>query len=243
MLSRKHNHIRVSKNNYQAFLSLPDTTSINYRSYNLNPMKTTFKKLFKFVLFAPLLVAFQCDDELSVPDLVPNSYTVAITPQATFTLDDTVWISGTVSSTIFDNAANDSIFDPNPQLDTFAIYKLIEPAGEANAIDAIDAFELIFDEGQFSFIPSCQNANLEVLPQLNSDAGTYTYRLGLKALEAGDYVVSWRGATIQNAQRNVSIMENYRLDNGPNAIVFDSCGAITSTLFTESQLEYYFTVE
>lgn len=202
-----------------------------------------FKKFLKLILVAPLLMAFQCEDDFDESTLVFNSFKVNITAQSNFSLNDTIWITGRTSSNVFDLALNDSIFAENPRSDVFSIYKFMEPNEVSNCKDAINAFDLRFDSGQFSALPSCENAQLQVIPELENNNIFYTYRIGLKPNFTGDYVISWEDAIIGNLDRNEFIINNYPIANHPNQIGFNSCNNVSWRFLNESQGEYYFTVE
>jgi hypothetical protein len=188
-------------------------------------------------------MAFQCEDEFEDSTLIFNLYKVDITAQSNFSLNDTIWISGKVSIRAYDLVLNDSIFTDNPQSDIFSIYKFIEPNEVFNCKDAIDKFDLMFDIGEFSTLAKCENAQLQVIPELESNDMFYTYRIGLKAISTGDYVISWQNGMIQNVERNEFIFNNYPIENHPNQIGFNSCDEISSRFLNESEKEYYFTVE
>jgi len=201
-----------------------------------------YKKLLKYLLIAPLLMAFQCDEETESP-LRFNNYSVKVTPKATFTLDETIWIDGVVSAKAYDLSLKDSIINEFDQGDVFSIFKLIEPTQISNAKDAIDQFDLIFDVGNYSFFARCENAQTTANSELNNEGSFYNYRIGLKPKAAGDYIISWQDAVIQNENRNEFIIENYLLTNDPNAIGFDQCGSVSSRLMNQSKKEYFFSVE
>lgn len=202
-----------------------------------------FKKTLKFVLVAPLLMAFQCEDEFEESTLVFNLYKVNVTAQSNFSLNDTIWITGSVSSKAFDLTLNDSVFAENPQSDIFSIYKFIEPTEVSNCKDAIDKFDLTYDMGQFSTLPRCENAQLQVIPELESGNMFYTYKIGLKPNSTGDYVISWQDGVIRNVERNEFIINNYPIENHPNQIGFNRCDNVSWRFLNESEREYYFTVE
>lgn len=206
-------------------------------------MKIMFKKVLKFILLAPLLMAFQCEDEFEESTLVFNSFKVNITAQSNFSLNDTIWITGRTSSKVFDLTLNDSILAGNPRSDIFSIYKFIEPTEVSNCKDAIDKFELTFDIGQFSALPRCENAQLQVIPELESNSMSYTYKIGLIPNSSGDYVISWEDGVIRNLDRNEFIINNYPIANHPNQIGFNSCNNVSWRFLNESEREYYFTVE
>jgi hypothetical protein len=202
-----------------------------------------YKNFLKLIFLTPFLMAFQCDDEIE-STFIFNNYTVSVTPQSNFLVDNIIWINGSVSSKVYDLETNDSIFLDNwSQGDQFSIMKFIEPTQSSNCIDAINNFELIIDVGDFSFLPSCENAEMTAQSELSIDTLSYTYRIGLKALASGDYVISWNNSTINNENRNEYIINNYPLENFPNQIGFDKCGNVSWRLLNESEREFYFSVE
>lgn len=200
-----------------------------------------FKNLLKIIVVAPLLMAFQCDDELE-STLVFNNYNVQATPQASFSVNDTIWLTGLVSSKAYDLAINDSVFYNNPQADILSIMKFIEPTQTANCIGAINKFELINELGSINFL-SCENAELTVHSNITSDSLSYKYKIGLKALQAGDYIISWQNSKLTNHNRNTSIAHNYPIEDHQNQIGFNKCGNVSWRYLNESEREYYFTVE
>jgi hypothetical protein len=187
-------------------------------------------------------MAFQCEEELDVSTTIPNTFEVTVTQAQTFALTDIIWIEGKVSTSIFDTAVDDFIFNENPETDFFSIYKLIQPVQLANSRDAIDKFELVFESGAFDFLPSCSNATMIAFPELEENNEFYSYRIGLKPLEAGDYVISWKNATLQNTDRNEFIINAYSNPNDPNIIGFDNCGIVSTRFLNESEREFYFAV-
>ncbi len=195
----------------------------------------------KFLWIAPLLMAFQCDDDF-VP-LEYNPYKTNVTPNLNFSPNDTIWIYGRTSSKVFDPSVNDSVFSDSPQDDLFSIYRFIPPTKGSNCIDAVDRFELISDKGEVSFLPSCPNAHVAIFPELESNNVSYIYRIGLRPTDLGDYVISWRDAEIQNPNRNEFIIEDYPLKYYPNEIGFNSCESVGWRSLDESDKEYYFKVE
>jgi hypothetical protein len=201
------------------------------------------KKLFyNLLLLSPLLMAFQCEEDLD-PQYAFNTHKVSISSDSNYSLNDTIWIEGKVSSLVLDLNSNDSIFDIEPQADDFSVFKFIPPTEVSNCKDALDHFELIFDTGDYSFIPACENADVVARPELESNEAFYSYRIGLRTLNPGDYVISWRNATIGNEMRHAFIGEDYPIENFPDQIGFDRCGRSSWRFINESDREYYFRVE
>ncbi|WP_010664163.1 hypothetical protein [Marinilabilia salmonicolor] len=199
------------------------------------------KRLWKLLIISTFLMAFQCEDE-NQEILKYNDYKVNISPASSFSLNDTIWIKGIISSQVYNLSLNDSVFLESPNGDYFSIYKIFEPDGTSNCIDAMNKFKLILDKGDYS-LGRCKNADLYMSPVLEKDNLLYTYRIGLKPLLIGDYAISWRNATIQNANRHKNVINNYPIQNSPNLLGFNSCGEISWRFLDESEGEYYFRVE
>jgi len=207
-----------------------------------------FRKVLRFICIVPILMAFQCDDEME-NQLRFNPYKVNITPNATFSLDDTILITARVSSKVYDLSTNDSIFneDPNKIFNQFTLFKLIEPINTraANTEGAIDKFDLIYDIGDYSPRTVCENTQKTIFPELNNDNSLYTYRIGLKPLVVGDYIINWpsiNSAIVQNENRNESIIENYQIENRPNQIEFNQCGNRSVLFINETERIYFFSI-
>ncbi|ARV16119.1 hypothetical protein BTO07_13635 [Polaribacter sp. SA4-12] len=205
-------------------------------------MFNNYKKLIKYLFLTPLLMAFQCDDEL-ISTIEYNTYSIKITPKKTFSLNDTIWVEGRISAKAFDTAINDSIFNDNNQANSFYISKFITPTEHSNAKDAIDSFELIYEVGEFSFLGICENSKLFADAILDKDQLFYTYKLGLKPKFTGDFVISGLDGEIQNVERNLSISEAYPIDRHPKQIGFLNCEAVSWLYIEESTREFLFKVE
>ncbi len=212
-----------------------------------------FKNKLKFLWTIPLLMAFQCDDDFVY--LEYNPYKTNVTPNLSFSVNDTIWIYGRTSSKTFDPSVNDSVFSDTPQDDLFSIYRCLQPTNGYNGIDAVDRFEIISDRGEVSFLASCTNAHVAIFPELEGNNDFYSYRIGLMPTDSGDYVISWRsGAEIQNPNRNEFIIEDYPIRDFPDEpdsymgfnsfrFGFNSCGSVTSWSLDDSDKEYCFRVE
>ena len=199
-------------------------------------------RLLKILCFVPFLMAITCEEDLE-PQFVFNNYKVSISPESRFSINDTIWITGRVSSNVLDITANDSVFGIEPLADVFGVFELIDPTEVSNATAALDQFELVFDRGDFDFIPICENADVVARPVLDLTESFYSYRIGLKALNRGDYVISLQSGILQNTNRHESILEDYPLPNFTGQIGFDRCGRPSWRSLNESDREYYFIVE
>jgi len=206
-------------------------------------LKQMMKRFIIVLLLLPILMAMQCNEDDGDTSLAFNDYNIYITPQQSFSINDTIWINGIVSSRAYDLNTNDSITADRTTGDTFSLFKFTESTQNFNCIDAIDKFELIYDIGGASFLPSCENAQMTVHPETTIDSLSYKYRIGLKALYEGDYVISWQNSVIQNEDRNEFIINNYPLENHSNQIGFNKCGDLSWRYLNESDKEYYFNVE
>lgn len=202
------------------------------------------KKVLQLLLLSPIILAFQCEDDITTPAFAYNDFKATITSEASISLNDVVWIDGNVSANIFDVSVNDSIFNPEPQSDTFSIHKFISPTELTNCIDAKDQFEIIIDKGTSpSDSGGCENALFTIESELDPNGLSYSYRVGLKPLTTGDYIINWNKETLQNQNRNQTIPENYPIENHPEQIGFDTCGNVSWLFYKESQREYYIHVE
>ena len=201
------------------------------------------RKLFNILLLTPFLMAFQCDKDEPDNTYIFNKFEVSVTPQASFSINDTIWINGKISSKVFDTSVNDSIFLDRIQEDNFSVMKFIQPTQSFNCKDAIDKFELITELGNLSFYSECENGDMWVQPELSSNGSFYTYRIGLKAVNTGDFVLSWNESSLTNANRNQYILNDYPLELHPNQIGFNKCGNVFWKHASESDKEFYFRVE
>ena len=75
---------------------------------------------------------------------------------------------------------------------------------------------MIYDIGTYSFLPSCENAQITAESILDADGLFYRYRLGLKPKSVGDYIISGLEGKIKNVERNLSIAENYSIQRHPD---------------------------
>lgn len=79
--------------------------------------------------------------------------------------------------------------------------------------------------------------------EISADSTFYSYRIGLKALNIGDFVLSWNNSTVTNENRNEFIIDEYPLEYFPNALGFNKCGNVSWRYINESNMEYYFKIE
>jgi len=199
------------------------------------------KNVFKLFVLSFFLMAFQCDDDMG-SSLVFNTFKTSVTPQSNFTLNDTIWVTGKISSRVFDNETNDSIFfNDHPFSDEFLVMKLINSNPEFTSEGAIDHFKIVTSVGD-SYTSVCDESNLIAQNALGSDMEFYTYKIGFVPLQTADYVFSFRDATLTNSERNEHIIQNYLMAAHPGEIGFDQCGSYSYRILSETNREFYFTV-
>lgn len=194
------------------------------------------------IILSPILMAFQCGNDEG--DIIKvNDYSVKVTPKSTFSLTETIWIEGQVSSKAYNLSTNDSVFNENNNGNTISIFKFNTPTENFNSKDAIDNFEIIYHTGTASFLPSCENAQMTINAELDNDQLFYTYRIGLKPRFTGDFIISFFDSNLRNQDKNISIAYNYPIERHPNQIGFDKCGLGSWLDIDDSKNEYLFTVE
>jgi len=203
------------------------------------------KKIYKMFLLAPLLMAFQCDDELE-SSLEFNEFKVNITSSENLRINDTIWITGKISSRVFDTSVGDSIFFNEFTFgDYVSVMKLKEADQNGNSIDAIDRFNIVNTIGNLEFVDICRNSDITPISQLSENSQFYEYKIGFVPLEIGDYVFSWNNKTIiSNVNRNLFILSDYPINGNPKALELNKCGSFSSIPnIDNSDSEYFFSVD
>lgn len=188
-------------------------------------------------------MSFQCDDE---PEevIITNNFKATVS-DVNISINDTLWITGNVSSLDFNETLGDSIPNEFNNGDLVSIYRLRPATNQSNSVDAINNFEIIEEVGQTSRLGACPNGGLAIEGSLSDDSSQYRYRIGLKPIVEGDYVLNWDfNTSITNTDRNTEILSNYPVDGNSNVLEFDNCG-IVSTLpnINDSTKLYFFSVE
>jgi|SRR5690606_19123282 len=198
------------------------------------------KTAFKLLALSFFLMAFQCDDE---DEFVYNTFKISVTPQATFSLQDTIWVKGKISSKIYNAETNDSIPYINPPIqEVFFVMKLIDSNSDANSEGALEQFKIINDLGE-SFLWRCDKSDLRIESVLNSQGDTYNFKIGFVPLQTADYVFSFTEGKLTNPERNENIVQNYVLSSRPDAIGFERCGEYSYRILNETIREFYFSVQ
>lgn len=195
----------------------------------------------KLLALSFFLMAFQCDDDMENP-LVFNTFKTSVTHQANFSLNDTIWVTGKISSKVYNIETKDSIFFGDfPFSDEFSVMKLINNDPGANSTGALEDFIILNSVGN-SHTFLCDKSNLEAQNALGSDVGFYTYKIGFVPLRAADYLFSFKDATLMNVDRNQYIIQDYLLDSNPNVIGFEECGSYSYRVLNDTNREFYFSV-
>ena len=209
-------------------------------------MKKNLRKALFICTFSPLLMAVLCEPE---PDpefiLRDNQTKVLLSEGPTFAVNDTLWISGNVTSMAFDEISGDSIMNPNEwSQDIISVMRLRSAVNTSNTIQAIEEFDLVSQVGSIDFLGVCPESELIAIGPLSETGEQYAYRIGLIPKNTGDFVLSWLDpVNLRNANLNVQILANYPIDGNANTLGLTKCG-VTSTRpdVAEARREYFFTV-
>lgn len=213
-----------------------------HSEFKIFGMSKTFKTLVLVLILSPILMAFQCDNDQE-DRFEFNDYSIGITAKDSFSQSEIIWIEGKVSSNAYNLSIQDSVFSELNNGNVFSVYKFISPTEHFNSKDAIDQFEIIFDIGTASFLPSCENAQMTIHTVLDRNNLFYSYRIGLKPKFKGDYVISFQDSKLRNTNKNIEISYKYPIERHPNQIGFNRCGLGSWLEISESTNEYFFTVE
>ena len=207
-------------------------------------MKNQILKL-SLLAITPLLMATQCEPDSPAPATIFNEFKVSITNDSNFILNDTIWVSGKVSSMAFDEEIGDSIFIEDRLRDYFSVLKLKEADNSGNSVDALDRFTLVASLGELEEREICPNSEVLVMGELSDDEQNYQYRLGFVPLEEGDSVLTWNfNSILTNFDRNLDIVEAYPIDGFDRALGLNKCSITSLLLDVEtSNREFFFTVE
>ncbi|MEM1338063.1 MAG: hypothetical protein AAGF96_09945 [Bacteroidota bacterium] len=208
-----------------------------------------FLKIRKRVLlcsFAPLPLAVICDNEdEELAPLVYNDVVITLSEGPDFSTNDTLWISGTVSSLVFDEAIQDSIRNPNERITTiFSVLQLQNASNISNTTEAISEFDIVTRRGGYDFLGVCPESELIAIAPLTQNGDRYTFEIGIVSRTTGDFVLSWlEPVVLSNPDLNFEILEKYPLEKNTNTLGLTKCG-ITSTRDNVSgaRREYFFSV-
>ena len=205
------------------------------------------KKILMSLALAPLLLAFQCEEEELMNRQIFNNFKVQISVNSTFAINDTIWLDGRVSTRVFDEATGDSIVFQEYNLNDFlSVLKLKESQNNnGNSVDALDHFAIVSQIGTTSSDFFCENSELSITSEISDDGSNFIYRIGLIPNALGDFVLSWNfESTILNDSRNLEIIDNYPVEGFERALDFNRCGRRTTLPnINNSEKEFFFSVQ
>ncbi len=208
-------------------------------------MNTKIRKLLLVCSCSPLLMSVLCEKEDDFSSLIYPETKVTLSEGPIFSTNDTLWISGEVTTMLFDEIAQDSILNTNGAINTTISVLRLKPADRnSNTVEAINEFELVTRIGSID-LGVCPEAELIANGPRTENGKTYRYEIGLVPKNTGDFALNWLlGADLKNNNLNLEILEKYPINGDINQLGLTKCG-ITSTKIDlrESKDEFFFTVE
>lgn len=208
-------------------------------------MKTSIRKTLVLLAACPLFMAVLCEKEEVGPLLISNETKVRITEASNFSIGDTLWIQGNVSSMLFNQDTGDSIMNTNEFIgDIVSVMRLKESVNRSNTVEAIAEFEIVPDIGSVDFLGACPTSELIAQGPLSTDGQEYKYKIGLIPANSGDFVLSWlQPARLKNSNLNTQILESYPVNGNMNYLGLMKCG-ITYTIedVNANRREFFFSV-
>ena len=208
-------------------------------------MKSNLRKVLLICSISPLLMAILCEKEEALAPIVYNETKVTISESVNFSLNDTLWIKGRVSTMIFDEGLADSIRNPNEDVqDIISVLRLKKANGNSNTSEAINAFKIVSSIGSYDFLGACPTSELIAVGPPTQDGQFFEYLIGLVPQMQGDFVLSWVGSVnLLNDNLNIQILEKYPIGARVNILGLTKCG-ITSTLdnVRASKDEFFFSI-
>ena len=203
------------------------------------------KKIVFALATCPLLLAVLCEEEEISTVSDRNKTKITLSEGPNFTLNDTLWITGRVSSMLTDLSTGDSIMNSNETIrDIISVMRLQTAVNTSNTTEAVSEFEIVSRIGSIDFLGICPDSELIARAPLTENEQEYVYKIGLVPSNTGDFVLSWlEPADLRNSNLNLQILEQYAFSNSPNSLGLSKCG-ITSTVLDvrESQREFFFSV-
>ena len=209
-------------------------------------MKKNLRKALLIFVLSPLLMAVLCEPEPD-PEVIlrDNQTKVLLSDGPAFTVNDTLWISGNVTSMAFDEISGDSIMNPNEWMrDIISVMRLRPAVNSSNTIQAVEEFDLVSQIGSIDFLGVCPESELVAIGPLSETGEQYAYRIGLIPKNTGDFVLSWlEPVHLRNASLNTQILAGYPVGGNGNALGLTKCGVTSTRLdVAEARREYFFTV-
>lgn len=211
-------------------------------------MNFKIRKLLLVCSCSPLLMSVLCEkvDTYDNAPLLVAKTKVTLSDNAIFTKRDTLWITGTVSSMLYDTGTQDSVKNDNEAVnDIISVLQLKSEDKTSNTTEAISSFKLVTSVGGIDFLGACPDSELIAIAPLSQDGQSYRYKIGLVAEATGDFLLDWLypvNLTVNDL--NTKILENYPIDGNTNTLGLTKCG-ITSTIpdVINSGNQFFFSVE
>ena len=189
-------------------------------------MKKGIRTTLLLVTASQLFMAVLCEREEIGQVTTRNPFTVTVSNEANFSINDTLWITGRVSSQLFNETTGDSVMNTNQfTRDIISVMRLKTAAENTNTVEALEEFELVAEVGTTDFLGRCPESELIAQAPLAENGQQYAYRIGLVALNSGDFVLSWvEPVTLVNERLNTQILENYPINSRSNKLGLLKCG-------------------
>lgn len=194
---------------------------------------------------SPFLMAILCEKEEPFPPIVFNKTKVTLSEGSNFSTSDTLWISGKVSSMVYNEGTGDSLMNSDDRIrDIISIMRLKTADEVSNTSEAINEFELVTRIGNIDFLGACPESELIALGLLTESGQQFAYEIGLVPQNMGDFVLSWlEPAILTNSNLNTQILGKYPVKGDRNYLGLSKCGITYSILDVKaSRNEFFFTV-
>lgn len=203
------------------------------------------KSNLKFLLLAPLFMAFQCESDDDPCGLEqPEAYIVNVENTAeTYAVNDVIFINSSISSELVDRCSPENepelVVDNTLFIDGVFVLKLNSSLADLNAEVSQD-FEVTYNLGEAFNGDFCLNA-IAYLPELSNDNLTYNYRLGISITTPGDYCIvnAYNNRFNADQENNAQIFDDYNTLG--DVIKFSNCGDVYTRNGTDGH--YFFSVE
>ena len=157
-------------------------------------MNFKIRKLLLVCSCSPLLMSVLCKkvDTYENTPLLKAKTKVTLSDNAIFTKRDTLWITGTVSSMLYDTGTQDSVKNDNEAVnDSISVLQLKSEDKTSNTTEAISSFKLVTSVGRIDLLGACLDSELIAIAHLTQDGQSYRYKIGLVAEATGDFLLDW----------------------------------------------------
>jgi hypothetical protein len=170
----------------------------------------------------------------------PNKFEVSISSKDSFSLKDTIWVEGYVSSNVYDDCENDSVPYTTSMHNGFKVLRLTKDLvyRKYNSYLSIENFNFILRKG-ISFTNNKCAISIEA--DSNNIQKINSYKMGLIPKEKGDYFIHFyfTEQTI-NSNNSIHIFKNYELKGFSNELHYLDCNNQLIILNANSKNDIYF---